>query len=152
LVVTVKRGLVRAGRILIDGTNIRVRRDRQGSYVIPAFGSQGLAHVQYFFMRDRLVLKTARGEVEITFGRNLATFEFDARTYQIESMSKGDIIVRERDRIVIEGRVTVSGVRLQKVSTDLEPIQIEFAFGLALRSEDLSRQSHLADVAGTAGG
>ena len=66
-----------------------MRRDRQGSYLIPAFGSYGLAHVQYFFMRDRLVLKTARGEVEITFGRNLATFEFDARTYQIESMSRG---------------------------------------------------------------
>src|SRR5207249_10249545 len=139
-------------RITTLRPNMRARRDRNGSYVIPALGDQGHANVQYLFMRERLELKKARSEVEITFGRNLATFEFDARTYQIGSMSKGDNIVRERDRIVIEGRVTVSGVRLQKVSTDLEPIQRELAFGLALRSEDLSRQSYLADVAGTAGG
>jgi hypothetical protein len=41
---------------------------------------------------------------------------------------------------VLEGRVTPSGVRLETLAMDLEPIQKELAFCLALRSEDLDRQ------------
>jgi hypothetical protein len=99
-------------------------------------------------MRERLLLDNSRGEIEVKFDPNLGTFEFDGRTYVIGSMKGGDILVRERDRRVIEGRVTVSGVRLEKVAIDLVPIQRELAFGLALRSEDLAREARMAPRTG----
>ena len=142
VVVTVKRGLLRAGRIVTDHTSFRVRRDADGSYIVPESSSQEPGRVRYLFLRDYLFVENPFHKIEIVFHPTETSFDFDNRTYRIEPMTEGKIVIRDRDRTVVEGRVTPSGVRLERIAIELEPIQNELAFGLALRSEDLDRQFH----------
>jgi len=138
--IVVKRGLVRAGRIVVDEVSYRARRDGMGSYIVPEARTQAPGHVRYLFWRDHLYLENPSHRVEILFHTGETSFEFDDRTYQIGPMTEGHVIIRERNRTVVEGSVTPSGVRLETIAVELEPIQNELAFGLALRSEDLFRQ------------
>jgi len=138
--VIVKRGLVRPGRVLVDHTTYRVRRNRDGSFVVPEAASQSPGRVNYLFLRDQLFLENPLYKVAVLFHTGETTFEFDRRTYSIGPLTDGRVLIREQDRTVVEGRVTPTGVRLDTIAAELEPIQNELAFGLALRTEDLDRQ------------
>jgi len=142
VVVTVKRGVLRAGRVVVDHVSFRVRRDADGSYLVPESASHEPGRVRYLTLRDHLFLETLLNKIEIMFHPKETSFGFDERTYRIEPITDGKILIRERDRTVVEGHVTPSGVRLETVAPELEPIQNGLAFGLALRSEDLDRQFH----------
>jgi hypothetical protein len=140
--ITVKRGVVRPGRIVVDHVSYRVHRDRDGSFIVPEIAAEGPGRVRYLSLRDEMFLENPSYQVEVRFRPGETSFEFDRNTYRIEPMTEGRILVRERERTVVEGRVTPSGVRLEAVAPELQPIQNELAFGLALRSEDLDRQFH----------
>lgn len=142
MVITVKRGLIRAGRIVVDHDTYRVRRDGKGSFIVSKSGADASGLVRYLKWRDLLFLENPPHKVEIRFLPGETSFEFDNRTYRIGPMTDGHVVIHERDRKVVEGRVTASGVRLETVAVELEPIKNELAFGLALRSEDLARQFH----------
>lgn len=54
-------------------------------------------------------------------------------------MDFGNISIKEGGRPAVRGHTTVSGVRLLVVAPDLEPLERELAFGLALRSSALDK-------------
>ena len=146
--VLVRRGIVRAGRLIADGVSYRIRRAGQGEYLIQRMGPYDIGCVRYFAYRDHLILENPWGRIEIRFHPTGTSFAFDRRFHRIGSMLEGRIVIYERHRLVAKGRVTPSGVRLETLAPDLHPIQRELALGLALRSEDLSRQAAIAQGPG----
>jgi hypothetical protein len=138
--ITVRRGLVRAGRVIVDDVRWRVKRDGKEDFKVHGPDFRVVGGIRYLFWRDTALLETPLHKIEISFRSQETSFVFASRTYRLGSMNEGRIVIRERERVVLEGRVTPSGVRLETLAMDLEPIQKELAFCLALRSEDLDRQ------------
>lgn len=139
MVVAVKRGLVRTGQVVVDGTSYRIRREREGWLSILDSAGHVSGRIRYLEFRDRFALTNGHGNVDTVFRPGYGSFEFGGRTYVIESMESGQLVVHQDLRSVVRGRVTPEGVRLEFVAGELHPIQKELALGLALRSEDLSR-------------
>ena len=54
-------------------------------------------------------------------------------------MDFGEISIKEGDRPVVRGHGTVSGVRLLEVAPEIEALERELAYGLALRSLALDK-------------
>jgi hypothetical protein len=142
MLIKVRRGLVRAGRVIVGEVSWRVKREDEGVFNVYGSDFRLAGCIRYLFWRDHAFLETGSHKVEISFHSRESSFVFNGATFRLGSMNEGRIVIRERDRVVMEGRVTPGGVRLEAVAMDLEPIQRELAFCLALRSEDLYRQFH----------
>jgi len=99
----------------------------------PAGEEPGL--VRYDAERQILEIERPGVTLRIRFRPELeqTTFDFQGHHYEVGTMDFGNISVTEEGRPVVRGHVTVSGVRLLSVAPDLEPIERELAFGLALR-------------------
>ena len=91
MVITVKRGLIRAGRIIVDHDTYRVRRDGKGSFIVSKSDADASGLVRYLKWRDLLFLENPPHKVEIRFLPGETSFEFDNRTYRIEPMTDGHV-------------------------------------------------------------
>ncbi len=147
--VVAKTGILGGGRVRTEEGVYRIRQAADGWYSIlgrtPASG-----RVRYNGARDILEIERPGVSLSIQFRSELekTAFELDRTVYDVATMDFGRISIRERGRSVVEGRVTPSGVRLESVAPDLQPIERELAFGLALRSNEVARGFRQADRAG----
>src|SRR6266508_120865 len=147
--VVAKTGILGGGRVRTEEGVYRIRQAADGWYSIlgrtPASG-----RVRYNGARDILEIERPGVSLSIQFRSELekTAFELDRTVYDVATMDFGRISIRERGRSVVEGRVTPSGVRLESVAPDLQPIERELAFGLALRSNEYARGFSQADRAG----
>ncbi len=139
MVVDVKHGLLGDGRTRADGVRMRVVRDTGGWYVVRDASSWGDARVLYRDSQDLAVLRWAGAILRIPFHAGQGAFRWEDRTYRIDSMIEGEIRIREGDRLAVRGHVTVTGVHLDSVATELLPIIRPLAWALALRSEAVAK-------------
>lgn len=139
--VTVKHRWLRPSAVFADGTRYRVRREGQGAFRIAGPGPEDGGRVLFYPWRDYASIERRDGLVEIQFKDERTEFDWDRHTYRLGDMLDGDIHIREEERLVVDGRVTVSGVRLRTLAPDLDPIIRELAFALALRSEHMNMLS-----------
>lgn len=120
---------------------VEVRRSPDGWYTVPGSGTEGAGRVKYDDERDVLDIERPgvslsirfRGETERT------TFEFGGRAYEVATMDFGTILIQAGSHPVVQGHITVSGVRLLSVAPELRSIERELAFGLAVRSDEISK-------------
>lgn len=151
MVLDAKHGLLGDGRIRLDGKRSRVRRDTGGWYVVEDASSWGDARVLYRDTQDLAAIQWAGAILRIPFHEGEATFEWDDRPYHIGTMIEGEIHIRQEDRSVVRGHVTVAGLRLEDVATEFLPIIRPLAWALVLRSESVARMARFtgpsADVA-----
>ena len=129
-----KGGKVRTPAGLFD-----VTRNEDGRYVVPGPAGEPPGLVGYDGDRQLLRIERPGVAVEIRFRPELerTTFTFNGRQYEFGTMDFGTIRVTEAGRPVVQGYVTISGVRLLSVAPELVPIERELAFGLALRGSAL---------------
>ncbi len=120
---------------------VEVRRSPDGTYSVPAPAAGESGRVKYDDEHDMLEIERPGVYVSIHFrGETEHTrFEFGGHVYEVGTMDFGAISIKEGGRPVVQGHVTVSGVRLLSVAPDLQPIQRELAFGLALHSDAISK-------------
>ncbi len=118
-----------------------VRRAPDGWYTVPGPETEGSGRVTYDDQRDVLQIDRPGVGLSIQFlGETERTsFEFGGRRYDVATMDFGTILIKEGSRPVVQGHVTVSGVRLLTVAPELQSIEREFAFGLAVRSDAISK-------------
>ncbi len=137
--VLVKHGLRGDGRIRVDGVRARVLTDAGGWYAVADPAGHGDARVLFRRFQDILVIEQGGTFLRIAFHRGESTFEWDGRPYHIGSMIRGEIRIDQETRRVARGVVTVTGLRLDEVSSELLPILRALAWGLAVRSEFVGR-------------
>jgi len=120
---------------------VEVQRSPDGTYEVPAPADGQPGRVKYDDEHDVLEIERPGVHLSIQFrGETEHTvFEFGGRTYEVATMDFGAISIKDAGRPAVQGHVTVSGVRLLSVAPDLQPIQRELAFGLALRSDAISK-------------
>lgn len=118
-----------------------VRRSPDAWYTIPGPAAGEPGRVKYDDERDVLYIERPGVGLSIRFlgETERTTFAFGGQTYDVATMDFGTISIRDGDRRVVLGHVTVSGVRLLSVAPELQPIERELAFGLALRSDAISK-------------
>ncbi len=128
----------RGGKVRTKAGIFPVTRDPDGSYVVTGPAGEPPGRVAYDDNLETLEIRRPGAEVSIRFRPELepTTFEFGEHTYTVGTMDFGTITIREGTRPVVQGHVTVSGVRLLSVAPELEPIERELAFGLAVRSAE----------------
>ncbi len=136
----VRHGLLGDGRIRMDRVRTRVLRDTGGWYIVRDESGWGDARVLYRDVQDLAVIQWSGVVLRVPFHGGVAEFVWDGRTYQIGSMIGGAIHIRQEGRLVAEGYVTVAGLRLGSVASELLPIIRPLAWGLTLRSEAIARQ------------
>ncbi len=109
---------------------------------VTAPAGQESGRVRYTDERDLLEIERPGTTLSIHFRPELehTTFELNGHVYQVGTMDFGNISVKEGDRTVVRGHGTLSGVRLLAVAPDLEPLERELAFGLALRAAGLDKE------------
>lgn len=136
MAVIAKVGLLEhGGKVRTKAGIYEARRAPDGWYVVQGPTAEGSGKVRYDEGRGTLEVQRPGVDVSIRFRAELehTTFEFGGHTYEVGTMDFGDISIREGARPVVRGHETVSGVRLLSVAPELEPIERELAFGLALR-------------------
>ncbi len=133
--VIVGRGIVRAGRVTLDGVSYRVRRWKEGAFLVSAPPPMRPGWVRYFEYRDRAVVSAQDENLEIHFHPATTTIGWRGRAYRLASMTQGRIRITEGDREVVRGRVTPSGIRLDRVAPELLPIIRELALFLGKDGE-----------------
>jgi len=148
--VVAKTGILGGGRVRTEEGVYGIRQAADGWYSILGRTAGDSGRVRYNGARDILEIQRHGVRLSIQFRSELerTTFELDRTVYDVATMDFGRISIRERGRSVVEGRVTPSGVRLESVAPDLQPIERELAFGLALRSNEVARGFRQADRAG----
>ena len=147
MAIVAKTGILGGGKVRTEDAVCKVRPAGEGWYSIPGRTSGDSGRVRYHGARDILEIERPGVSLSIQFRSELerTTFELDRTVYDVATMDFGHISIREQGRSVVEGRVTPSGVRLESVAPDLQPIERELAFGLALRSNELARIFRQAD-------
>ena len=130
------RGKVRTPEGIYD-----VRRDADGWYTVAGPAVQQPGRVRYNDDRNLLEIERPGLSVSIHFRPELehTTFELTGHTYEVGTMDFGEISIKEGDRPVVRGHGTVSGVRLLEVAPEIEALERELAYGLALRSLALDK-------------
>jgi len=125
-------GLLR-DRIRVGPSEYAVQRGRQGwRFVVDPHG--GGARVRYDSWRDRILIESVVGFLQIRFRWRNTTFLWRGRTYRITSMIWSRITIFDGERPVVEARLTWSGVRLESLGPDFQPIERELAIGLGQRA------------------
>src|SRR2546422_10251572 len=124
-------------RLLVGPIEYQVQRGRQGwRHVVDPRGSTG--RVRHDSWRDRILIESPVGSLQIRFRWRHTTFLWRGRTYRITPMVWSRITIFDGDRPVVEARLTWSGVRLESVSPDFQPIERELAIGLGQRAVALT--------------
>ena len=131
-----KKGKVRTPEGIYD-----VRRVEDGWYTVAGPVVQQPGRVRYNDDRNLLEIERPGLSVSIHFRPELehTTFELTGHTYEVGTMDFGEISIKEGDRPVVRGHGTVSGVRLLEVAPEIEALERELAYGLALRSLALDK-------------
>lgn len=153
MTVVAKIGLLEHhGKIRTEAGVFQVDRLEEGWYTVGAPGAEGPGRVRYDADRQIIEIERPGLSVSIDFDPepSKTTFEFQGHAYVVGSMDFGEVSIREGSRPVVRGHVTISGVRLASVESDLRPIERELAFGLALRGVALDEDYWRAEnVRGT---
>ncbi len=142
MIVAAKHRFLRPSVVTADATRCRVRKEGSDGYRIEGPNPSDVGRLVYRKWKGEATIERTEGIVSIRFQPQGTDFVWDRRTYHLGDMLDGDIRIREGERLVVEGRVTVSGVRLETRIPDLDPIARELAFVLALRSENVIRAAH----------
>ncbi len=148
--VDVKHRIWGDGRIRADGVRTKVLRDTGGWYVIEGIHAGETARVLYREMQDLLVICWPETTLRVAFHGGEGRFEWDGRAYHVASMIEGHVRIDHEGRPVARGHVTVAGVHLDSVAAELLPVIRPLAWGLALRSERVGRDSRFEPAMGTA--
>lgn len=121
-------------RLVQDGVEIPVRRERGGWVYVPSLAGQPGGRIRYDHLHDRIRIESAAGSVTIPFRWRHTLFSFAGRQYRVGPMAWGHVMVSQGERPVVTGRLTPTGVRLGYVAPDLAPIANELAMGFACRA------------------
>jgi len=150
MAVTARIGLLEhRGKVRTQAGAFEVERADEGWYAVGGPPEEGAGRVRYD--EDRQVIHIERPGIAVSIDFNPepsnTTFEFQGHVYGVGSMDFGEISIKEGSRAVVRGHLTISGVRLVSVESELLPIERELAFGLALRGvaldEDFWRADHV---------
>lgn len=133
VVLEAKVGFLR-DRLVVEGIEYPLRRERGGWISIPGDGKKGGGRVRYDGLRDRILVQGPHGNVEIQFRWRHTNFGWRGRRYRLGPMVWGHVMITEGDQPVATGRLTMSGVRLGYVAPELQPIARELVVGLAHRA------------------
>ena len=110
-------------------------------YTVEGPVTEGAGRVRYDDERNLLEIQRPGISLSIHFRPELehTTFELNGHLYEIGTMDFGDITIKEGNLRVVRGHGTISGVRILEVAPELESVERELAFGLALRSAALDK-------------
>lgn len=127
----------------MDGSRSRVVKDSGGWYVVEDTSWWGNARVLYREFQDLAVIQWAGAVLRIPFHAGEGVFTWEERTYRIGSMVEGELRIRQDERLVAQGHVTVAGLHLDSVATELLPLIRPLAWALVLRSEAVARMGRV---------
>lgn len=139
--VRVKHRLLGDGRVWVDRVKTRVSRESGGWYVVLSPSRSEDARVLYRPVQDIIVIDRSGQFLRVPFKDGVATFLWGDMVYRVGSMALGEIRIDQGTRDVARGVVTTDGIRLQMFRSELLPIVRPLAWGLTLRSEELSRDA-----------
>jgi hypothetical protein len=129
--VDLRMGLLR-DTLRVDGREYPVQKGREGwRQVVDPAGAAG--RVRYDSWRDRILIESPAGSLQIRFRWRNTTFAWQGRTYRITSMVRNRIQILDGDRPVVVARSTWSGVRLESLGPEFRSIERELAIGLSQR-------------------
>lgn len=129
----------RRGKVRTDAGVFPVERGDAGWFTVAGPAAEGSGRVRYEPNQGILEIERPglRAVIDFQPEREGTTFTFGGHTYQAGAMNFGTIWIKEAERNVVQGHVTLNGVRLTLVAPEIQPIERELAFGLALRGEAL---------------
>ncbi len=130
------------GRVRTEEGTFAVRPGDEGWYAVAGKTPDDAGRVRYDAPRGLLEIERPGISVSIQFRPEMekTIFNLDSHVYEVATMDFGKIDIHEGNRAVVRGHVTVSGVRLVAVESDLKAIERELAFGLALRSSEADKE------------
>lgn len=130
------------GKVRTDEGTFAVRAADEGWFTVAGKTPEDSGRVRYDPARALLEIDRPGVQVSIQFRPELekTIFSLEGHLYEVATMDFGDIFIHEGNRSVVRGHVTVGGVRLLSVESDLKPIERELAFGLALRSSEADKE------------
>jgi hypothetical protein len=132
MTIEVRLGLLRH-TLVVDGVRIPIRREGHGWYALEDPSRPAVSRIRHGPFSDRLQLVTPAGTVDIRFGWRRSEFSWNGRAYRVRSVLGRQVRVEDGPRVAMEGKTTWSGIRVDYVAPDLEPIAQELATGLAFR-------------------
>ena len=142
MVVVAKIGILeKTGKVRTPEGIYNVSRGADGWYTVAGPAVQQPGRVRYNDDRNLLEIERPGLSVSIHFRPELerTTFELNGHVYEVGTMDFGEISIKEGNRPVVRGHGTVSGVRLLEVAPEIEALERELAYGLALRSLALDK-------------
>lgn len=127
------------GKVRTDGGVFDVEHAGEGWFAVSGPAAEGAGRVRYEPNQGILEIERPGIRLVVDFQPEMqgTRFTFGGHTYQAGSMDFGTIWIKDGERNVVQGHVTLSGVRLTLVAPEMQPIERELAFGLALRGEAL---------------
>lgn len=139
MTVVVKHRIRGDGRIWLDRVKTKVLRDTGGWYAVEAPSHAEDARVLFRPAQDMVVIEQSGQFFRVPFVRGEGVLVWEDRMYRIANMALGEIRIDRDSRPVGRGVVTTTGIRIDLVETELLPIVRALAWGLTLRSEEISR-------------
>ncbi len=142
VVVVAKIGLLgEKGRVRTPAGIFGVHSGDDNWHTVEGPVTEGAGRVRYDDERSLLEIQRPGISLSIHFRPELehTTFELNGHLYEIGTMDFGDITIKEGNLRVVRGHGTISGVRILEVAPELESVERELAFGLALRSAVLDK-------------
>ena len=134
--IEVRIGLLR-DRVFEGSREFEVRRGRDGwRYIGDA--PRGANRVRYDGWRDVLVIESSHGSFRIRIRWRNTTFAWRGRSYRIEHSFLSRVTIFQGDRPAVQGHLTWSGIRLERVDPEFRDIERELAFGLAHRATTMA--------------
>ncbi len=136
----------------IDASLQPIVRERNGWHRIDGLPN-GPRRVRYEMIRGRLHIESGAARLRVQFRLRHSGFNWRGRRYDIRPMilfqpfGRGRVSILCDGGQVVNGRLTFTGVRLDYVAPELEPLSAELALGIALRG-----QAYLDALAGGGGG
>lgn len=125
----------RRDRIVESGIEWPVVRERGGWHRVPIGPGGGEARVRYDIWRDRIEVRFPAERIDVRFGWARGSFEWDGRRYRVRTSLGGRVEIESAEGVVFRARHTLSGLRVDDVSTAIERIARPLAFGLHHRAQ-----------------
>lgn len=127
------------GKVRTDAGVFDVVHVGEGWFTVSGPVAEGIGRVRYEPSQGILEIERPGIRLVVDFQPEMegTRFTFQGHAYQAGAMDFGTIWIKEGERKVVQGHVTASGVRLTLVAPEVQPIERELAFGLALRGEAL---------------